>query len=73
LTPTSPAPATTPKAILKDVFIDQILLFEKLWPEIWQSEDLLKEDVVLRASSGPFVKLVQKLNVVLEVIDRLHL
>lgn len=49
------------------------LLLEELGPEVRQSEDLLEENVVLGAGLRPFVKLREKVHMVSEVIDGLHL
>jgi hypothetical protein len=49
------------------------ILLEELWPEVWQSENLLKENIVLRASLGPLVELVHYIDVTLEVINGFHL
>ena len=47
------------------------ILFTELRPEVWQSEDLLEEDVVFGARAGPLVELVHDVHVGSKVANRL--
>ncbi len=41
--------------------------------KVKQSEDLLEEDVVLRAGLGPLIELIHQLDMAGEVVNGLHL
>jgi hypothetical protein len=53
--------------------LNNVLLLEELGPEVRQSEDLLEEDVVLRAGLGPLIELIHQLDMAGEVVNGLHL
>jgi hypothetical protein len=44
------------------------LLFGKFRPELWESEDLLKENIVFSSCLWGFIELLQNIKVTFEVI-----
>ena len=48
------------------------LLLAELGPKVWQTEDLLEEDVEFCARSRPFIELVHDIDIRCDVANRLN-